>query len=122
MERMQSVTVEYKKKEDEWKRATSQGRYRVGWSLGFCDFTSRLDQRGQGAEGLAKFEKGVFEQLRCSGPFFGVDLQRLRQVVLEYRRQRFWVRDRGRAIRRNEIQGFQWVLVEVRGFTLDHLW
>lgn len=72
MERMQSVTVEYKKKEDEWKRATSQGRYRVGWSLGFCDFTSRLDQRGQGAEGLAKFEKGVLNRVehetrRCLG-------------------------------------------------------
>ena len=66
MGRMQNVTVDAKKKKDEWKRATSQSRYRHASStrlLGFCDLASGFDEGRQGPEGLAQFEEGVLRRL-----------------------------------------------------------
>ena len=141
MRRMQNVTVDAKKK----RTSGNEQRHKVDIVMpvarDYLDFAisrAALMRGDKVRRGSHSLKKGCcvdlsmrqsrprkwthFEKLGCCGPLFGVDLQRLGQVVLEYRGQRLWVGDGGRAIRSNQIQGFQWVLVEIRGFTLDHLW
>jgi hypothetical protein len=61
------------------------------------------------------------QQLRCIGPFFGVDLQRLRKVVPERRAKRLRICDLRCAIGRNEVKRLERVLVKVWRLALDHL-
>ena len=61
------------------------------------------------------------KHFRRVGPLLRVDLERLREVVPEYWRERLRVRDLGRAVCGDEVERLEGVLVEIWGLALDHL-
>ena len=61
------------------------------------------------------------KQVRRTGSLFGVNLEGLGQVVSKDSGQILRIGDGRRAVGGDEVQGFERVLVEIWGFTLDHL-
>lgn len=71
---------------------------------------------------LGLVEEGVREELGGAGPLVGVDLEALLEEVAEDDRELLGVVDRRAAVRRDEVQRSQRVLVEVRRLAFDHFW
>ena len=107
-------------------------------SLAFRNLSCSFYQRGERAQRFTEFEEWVLQnetrefhsievkntthlqQLTRRRPLLRVHLESLRKVITKYRRECVGIRDRGSPIRRDEVERFQWVLIEIRGLAFDH--
>ena len=81
----------------------------------------RLDERSQSRQRLRLRQEGVSEEVCRRWSLVGIDLERDGEEIAEHDRELLRVIDRRRAVRRDQVQGTERLLVEVWRFAFDHL-
>jgi hypothetical protein len=77
-------------------------------------------EKGSIREREIKRNKPNLEKFSSIWPLFGIHFQSFGQVVTEHGRQVLRIGDGRRAIRSNEIQGFERILIKVWWLSFDH--
>ena len=85
------------------------------------DLARGLDQWRECTQGFSDSEKRMLQKLCRVGSFLSIDFKRLGKVVAEHRRQVLWIGNRRCAVRGDQVQSLEGILIEIRGFTLNHL-
>ena len=79
-----------------------------------------VDQRREHVQRFCYRKEWMPQKLRRIGPLFGINLERLEEVIAKRRGQVLRIGNRWRAVRNNQIHCFPGIFIDEGWFTLHH--